>query len=90
MTQTPKPFTVLQSQGSARRAQGDRTLAEQAQQFDVHPNQITQWKQQWSKGQPRPSIKTRWSPTPKHDQCPTTKSESSHALMQRIGALHLA
>jgi len=25
---------------------GERTLAELAQQFDVHPNQITQWRSQ--------------------------------------------
>ena len=29
---------------------GDRTLAQLAEQFDVHPNQITQWKIQLQEG----------------------------------------
>ena len=29
---------------------GEKTLSELAQQFDVHPNQITQWKSQFAGG----------------------------------------
>ncbi len=37
---------VFKSKIALAAIKGDRTVAELAQQFDVHPNQITQWKNQ--------------------------------------------
>ena len=38
---------------------GEKTLAEVAQQFDVHPNQITSWKGHFLGGQPGYSDRSR-------------------------------
>src|SRR5450759_2001406 len=41
---------VFKSKVALAAIKGDKTLAELAQLFDVHPNQITQWKAQLLEG----------------------------------------
>ena len=38
---------TFKAQVALAAVKGDKTLAELAEQFSVHPTQITEWKQQW-------------------------------------------
>lgn len=49
-TRAPEPQPGFQGEGRAGGHQGRETLADLAQQFDVHPNQITQWRSQLLEG----------------------------------------
>jgi transposase-like protein len=48
---------------------GDRTLAQLAEQFDVHPNQVTSWKAQLEGGLPMCSSQ---GPAPQRASRPST------------------
>jgi transposase-like protein len=61
---------------------GEKTLAELAQQFDVHPNQITQWRSQLLAGAAEVFGASTGTPTP-----PPVDVKTLHA---KIGELTLA
>ena len=44
---------VFKAKVALQALRGDKTLAELAQQHDVHPNQITTWKSQTAGARPR-------------------------------------
>ncbi len=60
---------------------GDKTLAELAQQFDVHPNQITQWRSQLLDG-----ASGVFADTTKAEASPSVDVKTLHA---KIGELTL-
>jgi transposase-like protein len=45
-TTAPEPLTGLKAKVALAAIKGDRTIAQLAEHFDVHPNQITAWKSQ--------------------------------------------
>jgi putative transposase len=61
-------------------AKGDKTIAELASEYEVHPNQITQWKKQLFES--LPEIFSRRRQNEQHEQ-----EELTAELYQQIGQL---
>ena len=57
-TTTSEPHTGFQGQGGLAAVKGDETLAQLAEQFNVHPNEITRGRRSSRKGQPVYSDRT--------------------------------
>jgi transposase len=49
-TAAPEPQPGIQARVALAAIRGEKTLAELAEQFDLHPNQITQWRTQLLEG----------------------------------------
>ena len=50
---------VFKAKVALAAVKGEKTLAELAQQFDVHPNQITTWRSQLRRARPVCLVRTR-------------------------------
>ncbi len=80
-TIAPDAHTGLQGKGALAAIKGEMTLAQLAEHFDVHPNQITQWKVQLQE-----SAANAFGPGSNATTQPSVDVKSLHA---KIGELTL-
>ena len=83
MTRRPRPNTAFKAKVALAGINGERTLAELAQQFDVHANQITQWRCQLLEGAADVFGEARQDVPAPPGCCATTRSRSAGTAEDR-------